>query len=61
MPGSPTDPIAARLEVIVSQSRRPRVLRRIGRAFTQWLDRLVPPAPPMDDREAPPQIRYPFF
>lgn len=61
MPGSPTDPIAARLEVIVSRSHRPRVLRRIGRAFAQWLDRLVPPAPPTEDPETPLQIRFPFF
>lgn len=61
MPGSPADPIAARLEVIVGRSRRHRMLRRIGRAFAQWLDRLVPPAPPAEDTEPLPQIRFPFF
>lgn len=60
-PGSPTDPVAARLEVIVSRSHRRPVLHRIGRAFAQWLERLVPPAPPTEDRETPPQIRFPFF
>jgi hypothetical protein len=60
-PGSPTDKVAARLEIIVGRSRRPRVLRRIGCVFVQWLDRLVPPAPPTQDTEPPPQIRFPFF
>ena len=60
-PGWPTDPIAARLEVIVGRSRRRRGLSRLGRAFAQWLERLVPPAPPTEDAETLPQIRFPFF
>jgi hypothetical protein len=60
-PGSPIDPIAARLEVIVSRSRRRRVLSRIWGAFTQWLERLVPPAPPTEDTATPLLIRFPFF
>ncbi|MBV8737755.1 MAG: hypothetical protein JO007_10960 [Alphaproteobacteria bacterium] len=60
-PGSPADPIAARLEVIVSRSRRRRVLSRIWGAFTQGLERLVPPAAPTEDTETPLRIRFPFF
>ena len=60
-PGSPTDPIAARLEVIVSRSRRRRGLSRLWGAFVQSLDRLVPQAPPTEDAETQPQIRFPFF
>jgi hypothetical protein len=60
-PGSPADPIAARLEIIVSRSRRHRVPSRIWGAVTQWLDRLVPPAPPTEDTETPLRIRFPFF
>jgi hypothetical protein len=60
-PGSPADPIAARLEVIVSRSRQRRVPIRIWSAVIQWLDRLVPPAPPTEDMETPLRIRFPFF
>jgi hypothetical protein len=60
-PGSPTDPVAARLEVIVSRSHRRRGMGRLWGAFAQWLDRLVPPAPPTEEAETPPQIRFPFF
>jgi hypothetical protein len=60
-PGSPADPIAARLEVIVSRSRRRRVPSRIWSAVTQWLERLVPPAPPTEDTATPLLIRFPFF
>jgi hypothetical protein len=59
-PGSATDPIAARLQVIVGRARR-RGLRRLWGRFVQSLDLLVPPAPPSGDAETPPQIRFPFF
>jgi hypothetical protein len=57
------DPVAARLEVIISRSRRRgpvrRALSHIGNRFAQWLDNLVPPAPANDSE--PPEIRFPFF
>jgi hypothetical protein len=58
------DPVAARLEVIVSRSRRRgrarRALSHIGNRFAQWLDNLVPPAP-ANDSASPPELRFPFF
>ena len=55
--------ILVELDSIVGKSRwrLRRAFTGVGNAFAAWLDRLVPPAPPTQDTETPPQIRFPFF
>jgi hypothetical protein len=58
--------IVAELDDIVGKSRRRsqsgfhRRLRKLGAAFGNWLEQLVPP-PLSESSKPPPEIRFPFF
>lgn len=57
--------IVKELDHIVGSSRRKSPLRRalsgIRGGFANWVEGLVPAAPPRTGPEPPPQIRFPFF